>query len=180
MTFLENLRLSFLARARREKVLAVMVVVVLAALWVILFLGRVRTFGPQLAELKRTANDQTIVISGRDVIEADYAAAVATLSDENRPSGKVAYETVDQIVRGSGYNFRIDPPAPERRDQLTFHPINVNIYKSDFFKLADIFRTIKARLPTVNLAEVVISVPDKTNPQLLDARFKFVAIEFNR
>jgi hypothetical protein len=53
----------------------------------------------------------------------------------------------------------------------------VNIYKADFFKLAELFKTITTSLPTVNLAELVVSVPDRSNPLLLDARFKFVAIE---
>jgi hypothetical protein len=180
MTLLEKLRLGFLARTRREKLLTLLFLVVIAAMWLMLFVNRVRAFGPELALIKETASQQAEVLDDRERIAAKYAAAFATLSESpDRPPGKVAYETVDQIVRTSGYNFRIDPPLSERRDQLTFFPINVQILKADFFKLAELFKTITSRLPTVNLAELVISVPDKANPTLLDARFKFVAIEIN-
>jgi hypothetical protein len=143
-----------------------------------MFVDRVSAFGPKLTAIKETADIQAGVLADRERIQAKYDAAFATLSTKDRPPGKVAYETIDQIVR-AGYNFRMDQPQTERRDQLTYFPINVNVFKSDFFKLAELFNTITARLPTVNLAELVISVPDKTNPLLLDARFKFVAIEIN-
>jgi hypothetical protein len=183
MTWFEKIRLGFLTRSRREKLLATLFVVVLAVLWAVLLVGRVRAFGPKLAQAKEEAMFQDGVLDARERIEIDYETAFSRLSDNpDRPSGKIAYETVDQIVRSSGFtNFRLDPPQPERRDQLTFHPINLNVFKADFAKLAELFNAITTRLPTVNLAEVVISAPDRTNPQApLDARFKFVAIEINR
>lgn len=178
MTPLEKLRLGFLGRSRREKMLAVLFLVVVAALWLILLVGRVRDFAPELESIRFEANNQSRVLADEARIQSRYDTAFARLPKDGL-QGKVAYETVDQLVRSSGYNFRLDPPQPERRDQLTFFPINVNIFKADYFKLAELFRTITTRLPTVNLAEVVISVPDRNNPQLLDARFKFVAIEIN-
>ena len=132
--------------------------------------------------MHQLAGEQKRTLAGQEQINERYEAAFERLSAsaDARPSGKVAYETVDQILRSSSLDFRLDPAQPERRDQLTFHPINVNISRADYGKLAEIFRTITTQLPTVNLAEVVISVADRNNPGLLQARFRFVAIEINR
>jgi hypothetical protein len=180
MSLLEKLRLGFLARSRREKLLTVLFLVVIAALWLVFFVDRAQAFGPKLAQVNETAANQSTVLDDRERIETKYETAVATLSATDRPSGSFAYQTVDQIVRSSGFSdFNIQPPQPQRRDQLTFHPINVTIRKADFLKLAELFNTITSRLPTVNLAEMVVAANDKSNPALLDASFKFVAIELN-
>jgi hypothetical protein len=183
MTLLEKLRLGYLARARREKLLTVLFLVVVAGLWLTLFVDRVQAFGPELTQIKDTAENQNNVLNDRERIETRYASAFATLSGTDRPSGQDAYATIDQIVRSfnqaTGCNISIDRLSSERRDQLTFYPIGFSVFKADFFKLAGLFNDVIARVPTVNLSEVVISVPDKSNPMLLDARFKFVAIEIN-
>ena len=183
MTLLEKLRLGFLGRSRREKLLTVLFLVVVAGVWLTLLSNRVRAFGPTLTAIRAEAERQSDVLADEERITSLYETAFASLS-QDRPPGKVAYETVDQIVRAAGaeagFRFAIDPTQPQQRDQLTYYPINVTIYKADFFKLRDLFNTITGRLPTVNLAEVVLSVPDRTNANFLDARFKFVAIEINR
>ena len=183
MTTAEKLQAGFLARARREKLLAVLFLVVLAAVWLFVLMAQVRTFRPELRAVRAAATDQGRWLGEKVTIQERYDEAYRQLSEIEMPTGNAAYATVDQIVRRFGAAFGrwgIDPPQPVKREQLTFHPINVSIYKGDYNQLSALFREITTALPTVNLDEVTIAVPDKNNATILDAKFKFVAIEINR
>jgi hypothetical protein len=178
MTTAEKLRAGFLERSRREKLLAALFLVVLAAIWLFFLVGQIRTFRPELNTVRVNAREQANWLENKVSIQQRYDEAYRSVSAIETPSGKDALAKVDEIARRYGYPYRIDPPQPVKREQLTFHPINVNVSKADFTKLADMYRDITAALPTVNLDEVTLALPDR-NGQLLEAKFKFVAIEIN-
>lgn len=178
MNWAEKVRLAFLGRTRREKLLATAFVVVLALLWLVLLVARIRDFAPRLAAIRSEAQIQGSWLARRESIAARYEEAVANLRDRQL-DGNEAYATVDRLLRQSGFSsFQIDPPRPDPREQLTFHPINVKINKANYFQLRDLFRQIMTALPNVNLEEVIIAAPDRSG-QFVDAQFKFVAIEIN-
>jgi Pilus assembly protein, PilO len=177
----ERLRPLFLARSRREKMLAVLFVTVSAVIWAILWTDRVRRFSPEMAKVRADAREQSNWLDQQTVIQARYDEVLAKLRDSGDNSGRLAHQTVDQIVRKYGFsNFRIDPPQPQRKEGITLHPINVTVFKGEWRQLAALFNEIVTALPSVNLEEVTIGAPDRSNQKLLDAKFKFVAIEINR
>jgi len=178
MTLLEKLRLGYLARTRREKLLSVAFLVVLTALWLVLFLDRCGKFAPELARVREQAEENAKWFAGEPGIAARYQAALEILRDTSL-KGSQAYATIDRISRESGLAFRMDPPTSNRREQLTFSPINVNITKGDYGQLRKFYQDVMNALPNVKLDEVTIASPDRTGA-LLDAKFKFVAIEINQ
>jgi hypothetical protein len=182
MTLLEKLRLGFLARSRREKLLSVAFLVVLTALWLVLFVDRWRRFAPELAQVRSDAEENSRWLAAEPNIASRYQAALEVLRDTSL-KGPQAYATIDQISRGSGLGFRMDPPSSNRREQLTFYPINVNITKGDYNQLRKYYQDVLGALPSVKLDEVTIAAPGRAvpgQPVLLDAKFKFVAIEINQ
>jgi hypothetical protein len=179
MNALEKIRPWFLGRSRREKLLAVAFLLVLAGLWFYSLAGRMRAFTQEVTMVRRQSSKQADVLNRRAEIDASYAAAVARLKDQELPTGAQAYAKVDEIVRKYPYAFRIDPLQSRTSDNLTYNNINVSLQKADYQQLAKLFGEITAALPTINLDEITLTA-DRRNPAQLDARLKFVAIEFNR
>ncbi len=151
----------------------------LAVLWLLLFVGRTRTFAPELQSVRARANDQAIWIANETSIRQRYDQAVADLKAQGKElKGARAYATIDQLVRASNLGFRIDPLTSTRREQLTFYTINATVSKADYTSLRSLFDQIMTALPNVNLDEVTIAAPER-NAKVVDAKFKFVAIEIN-
>jgi len=157
----------------------VLFVVVLAALWVFWVVDRARSFRAELRTVQSVAEDHANWFALEASIRERYEAALVGLPP-NPPTGPQAYAVIDQIVRKHGLAFRFDQPKPTKAENLTLHPITVNVFKAKYKQLEELFTEITTALPTVNLDEVKIAMPDRSNFNVLDAQFKFVAIEIHR
>ena len=144
MNALESIRPWFLGRTRREKLLAVAFLLVLAGLWFYSLAGRVRAFTQEFTMVRHQSAGQAAVLSRRAEIDARFAAAVARLKDQELPTGAQAYAKVDEIVRKYPYAFRIDPLQAKTSDNLTYNSINVSLQKADYQQLARLFGEITA------------------------------------
>lgn len=178
MTLLEKLRLAFLARTRREKMLSVAFLVAISALWLVLYIDRWGDFAPELSRIREQAREDANWLALEPGIAVRYQDALESLRSDSI-NGARAYSTIDQIARASGMDFKAPEPVPNKREQLTFYPINVNITKGDYFQLKKFYQDVVNALPTVKLDEVTIGAPDRTGA-VLSAQFKFVAIEINQ
>jgi hypothetical protein len=173
------LRSLFLARSRREKVLAMAFLVVFALIWASAFLTRVSAFRIQLASVRATADSQAQWIDSTEAIEARYREAVARLSGATLPSRSEVLAQVDALVRKYRFTFRIDPPQTQGRDRFTFHAISIAIDKADYGQLQAFQNELTTSLPTVNLEQITL-IADRRNPAQLDTRIRLVAIEFSQ
>lgn len=174
-----RLRPLFLARLRREKILAVVFLVAVAAVWANTFVGRAEAFAHRWGEVRDSAAEQQRWLDGRAAIEGRFEAAVNSLSGSSFPARNEVYAQVDALVRKHGFPPNIEFPPSQSRDRITFHTINVSIEKAEYGRLAAFQREIATALPTVHLKQIKI-VADRRSPAQLSARFVLEAIEFNR
>ncbi len=179
MNLPERFRPVFLARTRREKVLAVAFLAVLAAIWCSSFLTRGRAWSVALGGAREEAKAQDLWIENRAAFEARYEEAIARLDQSALPSRSEVLALVDALVRKYAFTFRIEPPQTQRRDRLDFHTLSLSVDKGDYAKLQSFYDELAASLPTVNVEQITLAA-DRRNPALLDARLRLVAVEFNR
>ena len=175
----EQLRPVFLARSRREKVLAAIFLIVLVLIWFGTYISRFKEFSLSLGSVRATADSQSQWLDDRVNIEADYEIAISQLSDAALPTRSEVLAQVDALVRKYRFLFRIDPPQSQTRDRLTFHTISLNIEKADYGQLEAFQNELTTSLPTVNLEQITLAA-DRRNPAQLDTRLRLVAVELNR
>lgn len=179
MNTVAKLRAGFLARSRREKVLAVAFLIVLAVIWLSSLVSRAKSYSAEIRIAKADANDQAQWLDNAETIEARYNEAVSLISDAALPTRSEVLAQIDALVRKYQFTFRIDPPRSQSRDRLTFHSIAVNIDKGDFDQLQSFQAELVSTLPTVNLEQITLAA-DSRNPSQLNARLRLVAVEFQK
>jgi hypothetical protein len=176
----QQLRPAFLARTRREKVFAVILLAAVAIVWLSGMAGRVQAAATRLGTVATSANRQADWLDRRADIEARYAAALDTLSREKRPSRTEIMAQIEALVRKHGFAvFTLNPPTSQQRDQLVFHTYNLSIRSAEFRQLRAFYSELSATLSTVNLEEIKI-IADRRTAGQLDARLRLVAVEINR
>lgn len=177
---LTRFRPGFLARSRREKFLAVLFLVVLALIWLSMFISRAKAMGLRLGSDGATARSQAQWLDGTEEIEVRYNEALTRLSGAALPSRSAVQASVTALANKYGFSpFRIDPPQTQRRDKFTFHTFSVSIDKAEYGKLEAFQKDLATSLPTVNLEQITLQSQPRT-PELLDARLRLVAIEFTQ
>lgn len=180
MKRLAELQPLFLARPRREKILAVLFLAVLAAIWSGSLLGRVREVSRDLATLRATAKSQAVWLNKEDSIEARYVEAMAKLNNTALPSRSEVMARLEELARKHGIApFELNPPISDVREGLTFHTFNMSMRHVDYDQLQSFYEEVQSALPSVNLFEVRISA-NMSNREQLSARLGLVAIELNR
>lgn len=181
LDFAERYRPLFLARTRREKVLFVAFVVVVAAVWAGTLPGRASDLAADLRRARENIREQNRWFDNRDRIEADYQRALATLNPDELPPRQQVVAQLENLARQSGLNPKIDPSTSTRSDPLTFHTINVSFDRVGFARIAEFQRAAAAALPSVNLKTIVISAPSRApGASEINARLTYEAIEYTR
>jgi hypothetical protein len=179
--FLRNLSLrpAFMGRSRREKVLAVLFLAVMASLWFSSFSGRAGALMTERRSVFSAKQDQDAWLNDRKTIDADYQTSLARLNEARLPTRNEFAGQIDTMLRKFQFGFRVDPPQTKTGNTILEHTVNVSIEKANLAPLIEFTREIKEQFPYVGLEQLTL-VPDRRNPALIDARLRLVAIEFNR
>ncbi|MEZ5277722.1 MAG: hypothetical protein R3F07_15180 [Opitutaceae bacterium] len=179
--FLKNfsLRPAFMARSRREKVLAVLFLLVMAAIWFSSFSGRVKAVREESRTLFANKEVQDAWLKDRKTIDSNYQASLSRLNEAKLPTRNEFAGQIDTMLRKYQFGFRVDPPQTKARNTISEHTVTVSIEKANLAPLIEFTREIKEQFPYVGLEQLTL-IPDRRNPALIDARLRLVAIEFNR
>lgn len=179
MNALVQLRPWFLARQRREKMLAAVFLIAVAIVWLVLYVGRAREFSLQLRVVRADANEQEMYLGRSADDDVRYQNAINALSPESFPKLSEVMAQVDALWRKYGFKATVAPSKAQPHDRILIQQITVGIDSADYEKLRDFQRELAATLPTVHLKQFTIR-PAGRNSQQLNARLELEAIEFNR
>lgn len=174
-----SLRPAFMARSRREKILALLFLIAMAVIWFSGLSGRVSTTLTERRSVFTAKNDQDIWLKDRQTIDRDYQASLARLNEARLPTRNEFAGQIDTMLRKYQFGFRVDPPQTKAGNTISEHSVNVTIEKANLSPLIEFTSEIKEQFPYVGLEQLTL-IPDRRNPALIDARLRLVAIEFNR
>ncbi len=174
-----SLRPAFMARTRREKILALLFLIAMVVIWFSSLSGRVETAMIRNHSLQANKKNQDKWLNERQTIDADYQSSLALLSEVNLPTRNEFAGQIDTMLRKYQFGFRVDPPQTKAGNTISEHTVNVSIEKAKLGPLMDFTTEIKERFPYVSLEQLTL-IPDRRNPALINARLRLVAIEFNR
>ena len=174
-----SLKPAFMSRSRREKILAVLFLGVMVAIWFSSISTRVELFNTQRKILLANKKEQDTWLENRQSIDADYRSSLTKLTEADLPNRNEFAGQIDAMLRKYQFGFRTDPPQTKVLNTISEHTVNVTIEKADYAALMEFTGEIKDQFPYVALEQLTLN-PDRRNPALLDARLRLVAIEFNR
>ena len=174
-----SLKPIFMSRSRREKILALLFLGVMVAMWFSSISTRVESFNTQRKTLSVNKRDQNAWLEDRKSIDDQYQSSLTKLTEAHLPSRNEFAGQIDAMLRKYQFGFRTDPPQTKVLNTISEHTVNVTIEKADYVALREFTGEIKDQFPYVALEQLTLS-PDRRNPALLDARLRLVAIEFNR
>ena len=174
-----SLKPTFMARSRREKVLALLFLAVIVILWFSNLSTRVESVTMQTKSLMANKKNQGQWLESRQMIDSDYQSSLTLLTEASLPSRNEFAGQIDAMLRKYQFGFRTDPPQTKVLNTISEHTVNVTIEKAGDSTLIEFTGEIKDQFPYVALEQLTLN-PDRRNPALLDARLRLVAIEFNR
>jgi Tfp pilus assembly protein PilO len=176
-----DIRPAFLARSRREKFLAVLLLLALAAIWFGSFAGRARAAWGEGRVVAADAAVQNQWLDNAGVIEARFDEALARLEGKSLPSKNEVLAKIQELLQkhGFGTSHTLTPPVSQQRERLTFHTYSLSIQRGGYDQLQAFHQDLAAALPTVTLDQITLAA-DRRNPKQIDVRLRLIAIEFNR
>lgn len=175
-----DIRPAFLGRSRREKFLAVLLLLALAVVWLGSFLGRAKAAWSdgQVVSIDASVQDQWL--DNAASIEARFEEALARLEGRSSPSRNEVFARITELVGKHGLaRYNLPSPVSQQRERLTFHTYNLSIQGGGYEQLQAFHQDLAATLPTVTLERVGLQA-DPRNPKQINASFRLIAIEFNR
>lgn len=174
--FSERYRPLFLSKSRREKMLFTLFLVVIAIVWFSSVSGRIGATTREVRLARDDAREQQRWFDSREAIEAEYQQALASLDPANILPRAEVLARLQALAGQHGLSPRIDPTAPQKRERLTFHTVNVSFDRVDYGKLAEFQRATAAALPSVNLKTIRVNTTARAGG--LNARLTYEVIEY--
>jgi Tfp pilus assembly protein PilO len=176
-----DIRPFFLARTRREKFLAVLLLIALAVIWLSTFSGRAAAAWRDGKAVNGDVAVQSQWLDNAASIEARFDEALARLEGKTLPSKNEVLALIQALVQkhGFGQGFSLPPPVSQQRERLTFHTYDLSIQRASYDQLQAFHEDLASALRTVTLERFVLQA-DTRNPKQINASLRLVAIEFNR
>jgi hypothetical protein len=172
-------RRFYMARTRREQILALLLVAVGVGIWGSSMANRWQAQQQRSTVVAAQLKEHRQWVDNRGVINDDYEMLLAGLSEAELPDRTQVLGQIEALVRQYGFSFRLDPPQTQRRDPLSFHTLSLSIDRAEIGPLMQFTAELRQRLPYVSLDQMTLA-SDRRNPLQLDARLRLVAIEFRR
>jgi hypothetical protein len=168
----------FLARTVRERVIVILFIAAIAAVWGSGTIGRIRG---DISELSRTGallKTQDTILAQKPLIDEQ----LSSLLQQMEPTKTLSATRLNAELANIGARLQLNPEIPpartERVDRFLTHATEVIIRRSSYEKLVEFAGEIAGRSPYLNLEQIQIAA-DRSNPALLDARFRITAVELN-
>lgn len=176
MTLLLKSRAWFLARTVRERVIVLLFVGAIVAIWGSSLLGRLGGSFHSFSDTGSKLKMQELMLAQRPVVDAE----LSKLLQRMEPTHTLSATRLNAELAGIGARLQLNPEIPPARteqvDRFLSHATEVLIRRASYEKLVEFASEISGRSPYLNLEQIQI-IADRSNPALLDARFRITAVE---
>jgi len=175
-----SLRAFFLSRHFREKILLTGWFVVVAAVWMSSFFGRVAHFTREVRQTSSALKDQQLWLANKASIEGQAEAAAGKLDAVRTLDATKLLAEVSAIVADTGLkNTTIGESKDSPIGQFAVHTLQFNVTKVDWSTLKEFYLSLSKQSPYVGIEQFSLQV-DRANPALLSANFQISSVEISR
>jgi len=170
------MRSFILKRSWRERLLIVLLLAVVAALWLVSFTGRSSAWTARHNAASSEQERQEMWRAQASDVENHLASGLASV-EGGRSLGAAQFAgSLDALVRRHRFSFRLDAPLTERRPPVAIHTITLSLEKAEIGAIVAMVAELRTTMPLVNVEQLTLSA-SRTNPSQLDARLRLSALE---
>ncbi len=177
---IRTLRLFFLGRVLREKLLLLGFVAIGTLMWASSYS---KSFGVFWRAQKATTEDlkyQQVVLDSKAQVDAFVAKTNEKLDPAQTLGGTALFTQVTNLLRAAGISPNVGAgQADTYNGNYTFHYVNVTITKVDHNLIRAFTQSVQKRSPYMSIQSISISLADRNNPtnDLLTARIEISSFE---
>jgi hypothetical protein len=172
------LRILFLGRLLREKLLLIGFILIGLAWWGSAFAQRAGQFWREQRATSARLNSQAIWINNRGTIEENAQRTAASLDPTRTLNATQLAAAVNRIASDAGLQSNISggQPSTERSGQFSIHSVTYDLRGVDWEKLKQFYQSLQQRAPYIAIDSfTIIAAP--ANPNQLSVRLRVVSFE---
>jgi hypothetical protein len=170
------LKLWFLGRLLREKLLILILVIAGSLIWLSSASGRLtatmRGFRVAEAELE----SQSVVLSNREAIEESAKIAVSHLDPAKTYDATFLVSEVDKMAKRAGLTANTAPPRTQRSPQFAVHTVQMISARAEMASVLRFYQELASRAPYLGLKKVSIQ-GDRATPGMIRITFEIDSVE---
>lgn len=170
------LKVYFLSRLLREKLLLVVIAVLVALTLLSYFSGRVtRSWRAQHDTTEMLAKQQQ-VLANRSAIEKEAGRSVQNLDPARTLDDTRLVGELNALAKAQGLKFASDSPRTERSGQFAVHTVQFNLLKVDWETLKRFYLELTKRSPYIGIEQCSLQA-ERANPAQLNASLRVSSVE---
>lgn len=173
------LRIWFVSRLLREKVLVLALVLLGALIWLSAASDRLREHLRGFRSAEATLATQQLWLNNQPAIEEAAAAAVRNLDPARTYDATFLVAEIMGIASRSGLAVNTEPPRTQRSSQFAVHTVQVTARRADLGNLLRFYQEVASKAPYLGL-EYVSLQGDRTTPGMINATLQVVSVELVR
>lgn len=173
------LKIFFLSRLLREKLMLVLFVALGAAMWLSAFAGRAAAAWRAQHSVSNELNVQREWLANRERIEAESVQAVHNLDPARTLDDTRLVAELSALAREHNLRFTNDTPQTERSGQFAVHTVQMNLTRADWETLKRFYVALTRRSPYIGIEQLALSA-DRANPANLNAQLRVSSVEIVR
>ncbi|MFT3869242.1 MAG: hypothetical protein QM715_12355 [Nibricoccus sp.] len=174
------LKVFFLTRALREKVLLLAFILIVTVTWLSSVAGRTSKFRSHFKETSTELETQAEWLKNQARIDANAKAAVEHLDPAKTYDGVRLQSEIVSILQRVGITtgYSADPAVSERASVFTKHSIQVTIRNVEYAALVKFYLEIIKQTPYIGFDQVNITVPSNNNNRNIhNATMRITSVE---
>ncbi len=170
-------RIFFLTRALREKLLLVAFVAIGAIWWFSAFSKRAGTFWREQRSTTTRLAEQAQWIKNRTIIEKTAQKTAERLDPSRTLNGNQLVTTVAQLATEAGLKNTVSSaPTTEKSGQFAVHTAAYDINQAAWDPLKTFYESLQKRSPYISVERFILSSA-ANNPATLTLNLKVVSVE---
>ena len=171
-----DLRKVYKKTSTREKLLLLIFIGGIAAVWFMYSFTRYNTSFKLLFSTQKRIDSYHSILSQKDLVEAQLIEKSSQLDASKTLSSTELVGRIGEIIRPMELKYTIGSRQTEEGTLFTFHTIRLTVKKAEFEAILRFSDKLKTLVPYVTLDRVTVTV-DRSNANLLDVVFHISSLE---
>lgn len=178
---IRSLRIFFLTRALREKLLLLAFIAIGLLWWLSAWSKRAAGFWNEQQRTTARLNEQSMWINNRETIESRAQKTAARLDPQHTLNANQLVAAVNQMARDAGLtnNARSGSPVTTPGGQFLVHSLDYTISGAEWGALTKFYEALQTRAPYIAIDRFILA-SQTGNPSQLTVQLRVVSVEIVR
>ncbi len=172
------LKLWFLGRLLREKLLVLVLVLSGSLIWLSSASGRLTATMRGFRVADSELETQSVILGNRDAIEEAAKVAVSHLDPAKTYDATFLVSEVDKMAKRAGLTANIAPPRTQRSPQFAMHTVQMLSPRAEMASVLRFYQELASKAPYLGLKKVTIQ-GDRTTPDMVRVTFDIESVELS-